>query len=1024
MLRPILGSTLALLLATGPLVGQQGRAPEDGGLTRSLGQPSRSQWHAGAGAGWIFRDGVADLVAEGRFGIYHALLSPPSGLVGVQFETYAGARGSAFDYGARGQLVSPYLRLGVGIDLNGLDHENYFLLTLSHPLRRGGIVGRGGHLRVNYLPGREHSFSVGVQVPVGTDAHMGRTRPRHSAVRLPPGHRPPLDGAQPSPAMQAVMDTIASTAQWITRMTAPFLEHSQMDAGHEEEIAMRDLRVLAAYLEQRRAEHGDWGPEDEVRRLHADIERAFSMAAGGGDLGPGECTPLGVLLAEQAQSVILDEILLPYDRLLGQVKKPASLLGLGIHARGIFLRWLHTDARSSPEHIAANLWVFTRLVDVLEEVRESLHERWNDSRFVWLPLQLALRPEQHDSQTEIDRIIARLSGVEFTEGNRVWYVVNEQFPLQLARMIHAAEKYHVLWVHDLRGRDDFGNLDEMSFRNALGAYLAALTRRVREYDRTGSFPVYMIFLDQWYYQGTGGRIWLDLLEDPLHHEIDFPAGYESWRDTLAAAQSALREAVAASGLLQVQAAQYGKDWLRNLVKVHVNVTNPSDPSYGRNELIPLFGMPDNLMRDHRKIAFYDITEEDPYSGGAIYTGAGVGEHYVTLGWEDRAIVAEGPALLTLKTAARTLLLTQGIPPEEIPWALQPRPLAADYAAKIQAHRDTARFNVRALEVHNETGYGTKSINAVKASFYSLMPPGSVAIVPDALWGSGFWAGLLVGNALRGGRSLIVAPAPTNAPTARMHVMSRAYDVQFHVLHAADILRRPISDRGGLLKVGIYAPTFEVTDLHAKMSAFYTTLREHDWFRSLYQLSPGVMAEMEQLLEQLRHQNERWERTLRFEKVGPPELHLKANFLASREAWEGLLGRPEWTEVLRAFTFERAWQIENRDRSLGHLDSSVPHVIDVGKTMVDRWLAVLTPAERDRLVLYLLVGSHNQNYRSMVMDGEAAFLVSGTSINAGLIDLVSITGQSEWVESVDELERWLPRPAGWQLWLTRRIRIIL
>jgi hypothetical protein len=121
----------------------------------------------------------------------------------------------------------------------------------------------------------------------------------------------------------------------------------------------------------------------------------------------------------------------------------------------------------------------------------ALHERWNDSRFVWLPLQYALLPEGHDSQAELDALIARVSGVGFTEGNRVWYVVNEQFPLQFARTMHAAEKHHVLWIHDIRGWDDFDNPDEMSFRYALGTYLAALTRRVRHYDRTGSFPVYI-----------------------------------------------------------------------------------------------------------------------------------------------------------------------------------------------------------------------------------------------------------------------------------------------------------------------------------------------------------------------------------------------------------------------------------------------------------------------------------------------------------------------------------------------------
>ncbi len=48
--------------------------------------------------------------------------------------------------------------------------------------------------------------------------------------------------------------------------------------------------------------------------------------------------------------------------------------------------------------------------------------------------------------------------------------------------------------------------------------------------------------------------------------------------------------------------------------------------------------------------------------------------------------------------------------------------------------------------------------------------------------------------------------------------------------------------------------------------------------------------------------------------------------------------------------------------------------------------------------------------------------AGTSINAGLIDLVSIMGQSTWVDSIDELATLLPKPAGWKLAVTRWMKI--
>ena len=77
-------------------------------------------------------------------------------------------------------------------------------------------------------------------------------------------------------------------------------------------------------------------------------------------------------------------------------------------------------------------------------------------------------------------------------------------------------------------------------------------------------------------------------------------------------------------------------------------------------MIPVLGIPDVLMRDHRKISFYDVTERDPGRGEAIFTGMGIGEHYAGPTWEDRAILVQGPSLVGLKDAARELRSEPGI----------------------------------------------------------------------------------------------------------------------------------------------------------------------------------------------------------------------------------------------------------------------------------------------------------------------------------------------------------------------------
>ena len=150
----------------------------------------------------------------------------------------------------------------------------------------------------------------------------------------------------------------------------------------------------------------------------------------------------------------------------------------------------------------------------------------------------------------------------------------------------------------------------------------------------------------------------------------------------------MRRAVAASRLLATERAQYGESWLHRLVKVQVNVTNPADPSFRSRLILPLIGLPDDAMRDHRKVVLYDASEADPYRGMAMYAGMGVGEHYAGPAWEDRALMLQGPAALTLRDEARALLEAQGITDGAVPHVLRPQRKAAGYDLRVQAEIDS------------------------------------------------------------------------------------------------------------------------------------------------------------------------------------------------------------------------------------------------------------------------------------------------------------------------------------------------
>lgn len=82
-------------------------------------------------------------------------------------------------------------------------------------------------------------------------------------------------------------------------------------------------------------------------------------------------------------------------------------------------------------------------------------------------------------------------------------------------------------------------------------------------------------------------------------------------------------------------------------------------------------------------------------------------------------------------------------------------------------------------------------------------------------------------------------------------------------------------------------------------------------------------------------------------------------------------------------------------------------IDVGGPVVNDWLASLTPAVRERVVFYTVTGSQNQNYRSMVIDGEIAFVVSGWPSIIPYLDFISLIGQSHWPTGPEELAPLLP-----------------
>ncbi|MFC1530783.1 hypothetical protein ACFL5T_00835 [Gemmatimonadota bacterium] len=1018
MRQRLLGIVSALIFAATatPTDAQVGLPPEEGGEVISIGQPPLWKPYGGGTLGSYYPGDASDVTIYADLGVDKDLMNPVVGGLVLGGEAYGGMQGSRIDGGLRALLHIPFLRLGGGVDWNFRDGDLPFFLRFAGPVRRGGLMGRGGLLTIDWIPARGHSFNIGVKLPIN-QPWRGKTRPERTSVKMQQVRPVPLPLDDPDPALVEALENVEETGWWINELVTPGIDQRGRTREQATANFTADIREIRDRLQSPDPLFGGrHTAEAEVRAFHAEIARAFSIAASGDPIPFGTSTPLGEEIAAQAREIVLERVLFPYNRLLGIKKEHDSTREFSARAAGAFSRWAIHSGLVPEERLAAVRYVFQRLLEGVEEVRAYNKQVWHDERLVWLPLQFGLLPEEHDSNPELDAIIERAVGREFMDGNGVWYIINAQFQFELAHALERAEDYHVLWIHDIRGITGSGDPDRVSLFH-VNLYIKTLTKRVREYDQTGKLPTYMIFMDQHYYEINKARRWISYLEDPMHYEFDFPSGYEWMADTLSANQAALREAVAESRLMQAEARQYGQDWLRKRIKVHASITNPADPTYWASEPFPVVSWPDNVMRDHRKISFYDITEDDPYRGRAMYSGMGIGEHYMGPTWEDRAILLQGPAALDMKNAARELLLNQGFKPDEIPVPLQEQPLAEDYWDRVAEFMHDYMDGARAMELHNETGYLPKPINVARAVLFTLAPPGTVMILPDSLWHAPLWASMLVGTCLRGGRVLIIHPSQRNAPGQAFMTLSRANELFERLIIIQHELAGEIAAVNGQLRTGLYDTDIDVANIPERLRAAAEGLRV-PWLRETFEIPEDwepIFANPEEIFPDFD-----LEYVIEDSEVRRPKLHMKTNLIVSAGILQTLEQSPEWPPFLMEYMQQRVLDVQSERspaeyRDVEELNRAVRQ--DFWK-LVESTRELATEEQRETAVFYHLVGSSNMDYRSMLMDGEVGLLVSGKAAIHGLLDALMLAGAARWIDDVEVLNQYLPRYEGFE-WKTSR-----
>lgn len=956
---------------------QSVRAPTVGGRVVSLGQPPLRHWQFGVSAGAYLRGPATDVIVRAGGGVYYAPLNPVAKLAELGLEAYVGARGDRGDAGVRTIFQVPYLSAGIGADYSLTGRRVDMMITAHTPVRRGGLLTRGTMLRVDWYPTQGHTFTLGVTAPIG-DRLAGRNRPIQDHVVVARDFHTPQARSSKNPVLDAALDSLATSAEWIRRSVVPFLDQDGRSARVAVERTRRYLADLNAHLTTRSADL-------EVRFFHDHLRAAFAAATGNSVTGDA--------LARQCRAILLEQVLLPYNRLLGRKKRHDTLKELAMGARGQFSRWIAASGVVPAPHVGDVMFAFQRVTDLLDEIRRRAAKEWDDPRLVWLPLQYALLPEEHDEPHELTALLERATGVRFSSGNRIAYVANLQFHWELLRMIRETRDYHVLWIHDFPAIVGTGTLDQASLAQVVDGYLAALAQRVEAYDSTGTVPSYFIFLDQHYYEGRKSRLLMTLLEDPLRASARIPGATPADTVRLHGALNRLRRAVQQSRVLQAETLEYGEAWLRNRIKVHVNITNRVDPSFWSGGLVSsVFGYPDDVMRDHRKMAFRDVRDDDPFGGVGILTGMGVGEHYLGPGWDDRSLLLQGPVLLQLRQAARELLLTQGLTDAELPEALQTHPATTPGRAAA----DAAGFDARAMALVNGTGFLPKPLNVAKALLYSLMPPGAVVKIPDSLWNSTFYGALLVGACLRGAETLIIAPALTNAPSSGFPQMARAHELLTRLLLVRIELAAPITAAGGDLRVGLYALPVDERGFASRVDLWSQQVRASPFLQSLLPFALSFAADSASAVAT----GEREQSTT------SPKLHLKVQFLATREFWRGISRSPEWPRFISVYLRYRA-----ATYSLTGQDAAARALSDSLASVAERVVAAI--GDTPRAASFAMVGSQNQDYRGMFMDGEVGVLFTGAESLVPLVDLVFMVGTVTWIDDQATLDRLLPPPSEWR-----------
>ena len=116
------------------------------------------------------------------------------------------------------------------------------------PIRRGGIIGHGSSMTVDWMPGRGNSFNIGFNIPI-FGHYKGITRPRQNYVVLP-SPEPVCLGAYPTDIIpEAALENIGTLSLIVTELTVPYIDHAAWTRDKALEKFRSDMEEISSLLD-------------------------------------------------------------------------------------------------------------------------------------------------------------------------------------------------------------------------------------------------------------------------------------------------------------------------------------------------------------------------------------------------------------------------------------------------------------------------------------------------------------------------------------------------------------------------------------------------------------------------------------------------------------------------------------------------------------------------------------------------------------------------------------------------------